>query len=156
MAKVYLAGPLGFTESGDHYHKTVLRPAVEQAGHELLDPWEYGAIRFGMLKDDRDEVELGAANRDVGSMNEVMIREADAVLAVLDGSDVDSGTAAEVGFAAAIGKPVVGIRSDLRKSGDNKATAVNLQVAHFVRSSGGIVTVSLSDAISALVSVVDS
>ena len=109
-----------------------------------------------MLKDDRDAAQLDAANRDVGNMNEAMIREADAVLAVLDGSDVDSGTAAEVGFAAAIGKPIVGIRSDVRKSGDNKATAINLQIAHFVESSGGMVTESFGAAISALPGVVDS
>src|SRR4051794_21133183 len=61
-----------------------------------------------------------------------MIRLAAAVLAVLDGADVDSGTAAEIGYAAALGIPVVGLRTDLRVTGDNAATIVNLQVEFFL------------------------
>jgi len=51
---------------------------------------------------------------------------------VLDGTDVDSGTAAEIGYAAALGTPVVGLRTDLRVTGDNAATTVNLQVEYFL------------------------
>ncbi|MDR1533629.1 MAG: nucleoside 2-deoxyribosyltransferase [Planctomycetota bacterium] len=38
----------------------------------------------------------------------------DAVLATLDGAEVDSGVAWEVGYAYARGKPVVGLRTDYR------------------------------------------
>lgn len=38
----------------------------------------------------------------------------DVVVAVLDGPDVDSGTAYEIGYACAKGKPVVGLKTDLR------------------------------------------
>jgi nucleoside 2-deoxyribosyltransferase len=73
------------------------------------------------------------------------------VLALLDGADVDSGTAAEIGFAAALGIPIVGVRLDFRPSGDNEATVVNLQVAHFIEASGGCIVRALADAVAALV-----
>ena len=79
-----------------------------------------------------------------------MIRACDGVLAVLDGSDVDSGTAAEIGFAAALGKPVVGVRTDLRITGDNEATLVNLQVEWFIIDGGGNLFTDLDAAIAAL------
>jgi nucleoside 2-deoxyribosyltransferase len=46
---------------------------------------------------------------------------ADALVAVLDGSDADSGTAFEIGFAAARGVPVVGVRTDYRPGQDRGA-----------------------------------
>lgn len=39
----------------------------------------------------------------------------DALVAVLDGADADSGTAFEMGYAHALGKPMVGVRTDFRK-----------------------------------------
>ena len=44
------------------------------------------------------------------------IERCDVLLAVLDGSDCDSGTAFEVGYAYAKGKPIVGLRTDFRQS----------------------------------------
>lgn len=46
------------------------------------------------------------------------IRVADAVVAIFDGTDVDSGTAFECGYAYATGKPIVGARTDLRSGGE--------------------------------------
>ena len=133
---IYLAGPSGFTEPGRQWHFGVLRPAVEAAGFRALDPWESGMTIFMpwfMLPEgpERDAA-LPEANRKAGEANCEMIRQAAAVLAVLDGTDVDSGTAAEIGYAAALGVPVVGLRTDLRQSGDNAATTVNLQVEYFL------------------------
>jgi nucleoside 2-deoxyribosyltransferase len=63
---------------------------------------------------------------------------------VLDGVDVDSGTAAEIGYAFAKGKPIVGYRSDMRLSADNEALMVNLQVEYFIRASGGDIVSTLA------------
>ena len=38
----------------------------------------------------------------------------DAVVAILDGADSDSGTCIEIGYARARGKPVIGVRTDFR------------------------------------------
>ncbi len=43
------------------------------------------------------------------------IHKADAVVAILDGADADSGTAFEVGYAYALGKAVIGVRTDFRR-----------------------------------------
>jgi len=43
------------------------------------------------------------------------LRASDAVVAVLDGADVDSGVSFEVGIAFALGKPVIGLRTDYRQ-----------------------------------------
>ena len=133
---VYLAGPSGFTEPGRRWHGDVLRPAVEAAGFAALDPWEEGAALFehALTLDDGPErlAALAHANREAARRNVDLIRGAAAVLALLDGVDVDSGTAAEIGYAAALGTPVIGLRTDVRLSGDNAATTVNLQVEFFL------------------------
>ncbi len=54
------------------------------------------------------------------------VREADVMVAVLDGPDVDSGTAFEMGVAYERGIPIVGVRTDFRESQDR---GVNLVIA---------------------------
>lgn len=158
--KLYLAGPLGFTDAGRLYHETVLLPAVVAAGFEPLDPWDVDAAVaevFDMPRGDRRRAELlPEVNREVGRRNAWMIQECAGVLAVLDGADVDSGTAAEIGYAAALRRPVVGLRMDLRITGDNEATVVNLQVEWFIVESGGRLAADLDDAIVGLVELLGS
>src|SRR5690554_420382 len=43
------------------------------------------------------------------------LRSADIIVARLDGADADSGVSFEVGYARALGKPVVGLRTDYRQ-----------------------------------------
>jgi nucleoside 2-deoxyribosyltransferase len=64
---------------------------------------------------------------------------------VLDGTDVDSGSAAEVGYAFAKGKPILGYRGDFRLSADNEGSTVNLQVEYFIRQSGGDIIAQIAD-----------
>ena len=66
-----------------------------------------------------------------------MIRQVDMLVAVLDGVDVDSGTAGEIGFAYGLGKPVFGLRTDFRMTGDNEAAGVNLQFRYFIEQAAG-------------------
>jgi nucleoside 2-deoxyribosyltransferase len=75
----------------------------------------------------------------MGATNRAAIDAAGAVVAVLDGADVDSGTAAEIGYAFARGKLIVGYRGDFRLSADNEGGTVNLQVEYFIRASGGTI-----------------
>jgi nucleoside 2-deoxyribosyltransferase len=63
---------------------------------------------------------------------------------------VDSGTASEIGYACAKGKPILGYRGDFRLSADNEGSMVNLQVEHFIRQSGGDIVTSLADALAKL------
>jgi nucleoside 2-deoxyribosyltransferase len=58
---------------------------------------------------------------------------ADAIVAVLDGADPDSGTSFECGLAFALGIPIVLVRTDFRAGGDalpgQKLSTVNLMLA---------------------------
>ena len=152
--RIYVASPLGFTDAGRRYSETVLLPAVRTAGFESLDPWNVDddvVHVFGLERDDPERrARLADINRLVGQRNAELIRSAAGVLAILDGDDVDSGTAAEIGYAAALSRPVVGLRSDLRISGDNEATLVNLQVEWFILESGGSLATTLDGALAAL------
>ena len=54
------------------------------------------------------------------------VRRADVVVAVLDGEDVDSGTAFEIGVAYQKGTPIVGVRTDFRA---NQERGVNIMIS---------------------------
>ena len=64
------------------------------------------------------------------------IRKADAVMAIVDGPDADSGTSWECGYAYALGKPVYLVRTDLRVAGDDPEFGINLMLS---RSASGYV-----------------
>jgi len=151
---VYVASPLGFTLPTRIFYNRTLLPALVANGAEPLDPW---AAPFQDLPEAlrlppgsaRDEA-LAAANRRHGVYNRELLDMCRAVFAVLDGTDVDSGTASEIGYACALGRPVTAWRSDLRMTGDNAGCVVNLQVQHFIESSGGAVHTDLGAAVEAL------
>ena len=149
--RIYLAGPLGFSEIGRAFMPR-LNDALTALGHEVLDPWtltdtaavqrmDYGPARRDAWR---------ALNRVIGANNRAAIDRADAVLAVLDGADVDSGTAAEVGYAFARGKKILGYRGDFRLSADNDGATINLQVEYFIRESGGDIIAAIADLSDAL------
>jgi nucleoside 2-deoxyribosyltransferase len=132
---LYLASPLGFSEVG-RIALDAVRSALRADGLVVVDPWELNAGE--------------ADTRRIGERNADAIRETDILIAVLDGADVDSGVAAEVGFACALGRKVIGYRGDLRLSGESVEDIVNLQVAHFIRTSGGTIVRSLAELRAAL------
>lgn len=148
--RIYLASPLGFSEAGRHFYAAVLLPFVRGLGLEVLDPWTLTdarridavqALPYGPAKREawrRLNMQMGATNR-------AAIDRAHAVVAVLDGVDVDSGTAAEIGYAFARGKLILGYRGDFRLSADNEGSTVNLQVEYFVRRSGGTIVTRWED-----------
>ncbi len=142
--KIYLAGPLGFSEAGRSFHETVIVPLLERLGHTVFDPWKLtdgkkiarvNAMPFGAAKRRR----WAALNRAIGENNARAVSRCDMLFAVLDGVDVDSGTAAEIGYAFALGKPILGYRGDFRLAADNEGSTVNLQVEYFIRASGGAI-----------------
>jgi nucleoside 2-deoxyribosyltransferase len=153
--KIYMASPLGFSEAGRLFYDGTLIPEVVRLGFEVVDPWtltdqaKMKAVQnmpYGQARRDawrRLNVEIGGNNR-------AGIDRADMVLAVLDGVDVDSGTAAEIGYAFAKGKPILGYRGDFRVSADNEGSTVNLQVEYFIRQSGGDIVTKLADLAPAL------
>lgn len=137
--RTYLASPLGFTEAGRAYYRHVLVPALEPLV-EVVDPWSLTpAAEVAELQAAGRHAELNAR---IGARNAEAIRSCTGMVAVLDGQEPDSGTCAEVGFAAALGLRVDGLRTDWREAGETGAL-VNLQVQHFVEASGGRIAGSL-------------
>jgi nucleoside 2-deoxyribosyltransferase len=132
--RCYVASPLGFSDAGRLYYSDVFLPALE-AVVEPVDPWSLSTGTEPPLE--------------IGRRNAEAIDGCELLVAHLDGQEVDSGTAAEVGYAAARGLTCFGLRTDLRQSGE-PGVAVNLQVEHFIVASGGSIATSLDDLIAAL------
>lgn len=122
--RIYLAAPL-FTMAERRWNEELAGQLEEQKdGLEVVLPQKEdtkvsdGSIDFGEL-----------FNRNVEA-----IESADIVLAILDGADVDSGTAWECGYAHARDKPVIGIRTDFRSSEDEKLNAMLNQSVRLIYS----------------------
>jgi nucleoside 2-deoxyribosyltransferase len=147
--KVYLASPLGFAESTRDYLQRLMA-ALRDNGHEVFDPWVHESgqeieAAKGIADPAARRVALRDANFKAAEANAEGIRGADVVLAVLDGVDVDSGTASEAGYAFGLDKRVFGLRTDFRLTGDNEATTVNLQVEYWIKASGGKIFRTLAE-----------
>jgi nucleoside 2-deoxyribosyltransferase len=150
VTALYVASPLGFSEAGCLFYRERLLPLLKHGGFEVLDPWALtDPAAIERVRHMSEGAERRRAwqqlNAEIGATNRWAIERADGVVAVLDGVDVDSGTAAEVGFAFGLGKRIVGYRGDVRLSADNEGALVNLQVEHFIRTSGGEIVTRLDD-----------
>lgn len=91
--RVYLAGP--YFNYGERWLVDLLREALTELGAEVFSPFH--------------DVGTGPPDK-VAPADLLGLRDSDVVLALLDG--LDSGTLFEVGYAQAIGVPVVGISND--------------------------------------------
>ncbi|ODV49272.1 nucleoside 2-deoxyribosyltransferase-like protein [Methanohalophilus euhalobius] len=106
--EIYLAGPL-FSEAEKNFNEQ-LTEKIESAGYDVFLPQRDSTDTKSMRKE-QDAAELFRRNSEA-------IDRADLVIAILDGgSDVDSGTAWEIGYAYAKNIPVMGMRTDFRTLG---------------------------------------
>ena len=117
--RIYQAGPL-FSEAERAWHLT-FRRQLEEAGFTVVWPGELigqaSVARWG--KD---------APRKIMEIDRDALLSCDVVVALLDGCQVDDGTAWEIGFTYAKGIPVIGIRTDFRNAGDTGHSAVNAMI----------------------------
>ncbi len=155
--KVYVASPLGFANSTKSFMNNELIPAIRHCGVEAINPWDTPPEATEKINHAKTVINLNdrkVAWQEVitllGKANADSIRRSNGVVAVLDGVDVDSGTAAEIGYATALGKWVIGYRQDLRRTGEDEAAEVNLQVEYFIRSNGGAIVHSLDELVHGL------
>ena len=139
--RCYVASPLGFTEAGREYYDRVYLRALA-AVVEPVDPWSLERVTPLDASDRECALAIGRANAEA-------IRSCELLVADLDGQEPDSGTVAELGYAAALGLRCFGLRSDLRQSGE-PGVAVNLQVETFVVDSGGTMVATLKELVAAL------
>ena len=126
---LYLSGPL-FTQAERSWNFR-LAALLSGAGHSVFLPQaEIPAI---------EDLDVGTIFRlDVDG-----VRSADAVVAILDGADLDSGTSFKCGLAFALGLPIVAVRTDFRACGDalpgQKLATINLMLA---QASTAVVTLA--------------
>ena len=120
--RLYLAGPL-FTQAERAWNLR-LATTLTEAGHDVFLP-QAEVQKIETL--DADAI----FRVDVDG-----VRSADAVVAVLDGADADSGTSFECGLAHALGIPIVAVRTDFRGGGDDlpgqALPTINLMLAQAV------------------------
>src|SRR5438309_970678 len=57
------------------------------------------------------------------------IDNAEVVVAIFDQADPDSGTCWECGYAYGLGRPIIGLRTDIRRCGDDPNAQVNLMLS---------------------------
>ncbi|MGS1117296.1 nucleoside 2-deoxyribosyltransferase [Castellaniella sp. UC4442_H9] len=118
MTSVYLAGPDVFRPDAIPYGES-LKAACRRFGLEGLYPLD-NALPPGLSKPQ--------AAAWICQANLALIRRADIVMANLNpfrGAEPDSGTVFEVGYAAALGKPVWGYLEDARAIVDRVTHRVN-------------------------------
>ncbi|MDV0445584.1 hypothetical protein MmiAt1_11690 [Methanimicrococcus sp. At1] len=104
MTTIYLAGAL-FSEAERTFNKNLQKMMLD-SGFSVFLPQEDAEDN----KDQRDDRNQSSIfNNCFGGL-----QKSDLVVAVLEGVDVDSGTAWELGYAYAQKKPIIGIRTDFR------------------------------------------
>jgi nucleoside 2-deoxyribosyltransferase len=116
---IYQAGPL-FTDSEKHWHKTA-RKEFEDEGFLVIWPGD-------LLTEDEISEAGDKGPQLIYETCKAALERSDIVVALLDGPQVDDGTAWEVGYACALGKPVFGIRTDTRMAGDTSFNNVNSMI----------------------------
>ena len=149
MSSIYLASPLGFAHSTHQFMHDLVPRLREHV--DVHNPWDVtgendpfeGIFAIDSVAE-RDR-RLAEVNRRLGRLNREAIDASDGLFAILDGVDVDSGTAAEVGYAFARDKYICGLRTDFRLAGDNPGSIVNLQVEYFIYESGGAIVGSADE-----------
>lgn len=119
--RIYFAAAL-FTQVERKWNR-LLAAALEQAlpGLEVVLPQDFKVA--GKYNSERH---YGALFK----MCVEGVESADAVLAILDGAEVDSGVAWEMGYAYAKGKPVIGLRTDFRPGAEH---GVNIMLSRSCR-----------------------
>jgi len=126
--KVYLAAPL-FSEAERSYN-AALAGLLHDHFFEVYVPQDAG--------DDSHSRDV-AEHRRMFAAHKEALDAADAVVAVIDGADADSGTAWEMGYAVAQGKPVFALRTDFRRVGTHEHVNLMLeQSATLVTSREGL------------------
>ena len=116
---IYQAGPL-FTEAEQEFHRA-LSKRLRESGHTAVWPGE-------LLTDAQIEAAGPHAPDLIFKTCRDAIDRCSCMVALLDGAQVDDGTAWEIGYACAKGIPVYGCRTDRRRAGETPHSYVNSMI----------------------------
>lgn len=115
--QIFLAAPL-FNESEREFNEKVAKD-LREAG---FDVWMAQEAPF--IKEGSHEEKKKIYEKDI-----LALKASDGVVAVLDGVEVDSGVAFEMGFAKALGKPIIGLKTDYRTFSRKEKVNLILEVS---------------------------
>lgn len=123
--KAYLAN--GLFSLGDRYVNEQLAKAIRQAvpGIALYVPQENDAINDKTAYADSTSI----AEADLS-----MLQQSDVLIAVIDGVEIDSGVAAEIGAFSMLNRPIVGLFTDVRQQGRDNEKKIHALIADGVEN----------------------
>ncbi len=122
--RIYLAAPL-FSDAERTYNLSIAR-LLKENFFDVFLPQETS---------DDSETRNNEEQGRIFSNNLNALKNADILLAIIDGADADSGTAWEMGYASSLGKKVIGLRTDFRRSGDHEKVNLMLEESSVVVTS---------------------
>ena len=111
MIKIYIAGPL--FNAHERNYLELIASELEGSGYKCFLPHR---DQSGI-----DESELEGTNMSQGTKDKIFnadltaLKEADLTVALITGYDIDSGTAAEIGFTYANDRPIIAITAYERR-----------------------------------------
>ena len=123
--KIYFAGPLFSEAERDWIRSTIkhiesLAAAKREMSVEIIFPYDLST---------QEEIDsLGDQAKHEVSRCKSQLDDADIVIALLDGTQVDDGTVWEIGYFCARklpGQKIIGIRTDFRQAGESAGAVVN-------------------------------
>ena len=112
--KIYLSGPL-FSAAEVAWGKQLLAHLSKHLVNAKII-WPHEIIPEGSKLEQIFEANVQALN------------QCDLMVAILDGPQVDDGTAWEIGYFFSQGKKILGIRTDFRRAGESVESRVNLMI----------------------------
>lgn len=112
--QIFLAAPL-FSEAEREFNRKVAKE-LREAGFAV---WMAQEAPF--IKEGTDEEKRSIYEGDIAAL-----KRSDVMVAVLDGMNVESGVAFEIGYAAALHKTIIGLKTDYRTF--SKIESINLML----------------------------
>ncbi|VVB66834.1 Nucleoside 2-deoxyribosyltransferase [uncultured archaeon] len=109
--RIYLSGPL-FSQAEIAWGSRLKALLEDLNNVEILWPHEIAS----------------GSREQIFRANLQAMNECDLMVAILDGPQVDDGTAWEVGYFFSQDKSIVGIRTDFRRAGETEKSKLNLMV----------------------------
>jgi nucleoside 2-deoxyribosyltransferase len=114
--KVFLAAPL-FSEAEQDFNSRMAK-RLRENGFEVWLAQEAPFIQHGTHKE----------KKTIYKGDILALKTSDVVAAVLDGVGIDAGVAYEIGYATALGKPIVGLKTDYRTFSEMEEVNLMLEV----------------------------
>ena len=116
---IYLASPYGFSSQWKRLLLPEFISALEDLGLEVWEPF----ARNAQVDLAQPGWAYAVAQRDLQD-----VRDADALLAIVNGTPPDEGVMVELGAAIAFGKPTFLFRDDFRRCTDSEHYPLNLML----------------------------